>query len=301
MLNIVKKIIAVLGILLPGVAAGICFKLFCTPLKRAKVHKRESALFDTASIDALDFRGNRINIQRFGKSERIVLLIHGWESRGSRFFAIIEQLLHAGYSAVTFDMPGHGSSAGKTTTILECDEICRQLQGQFGEFEAVIAHSFGVPCAFYTLKNGLSAKRLVAIAGLADFSYLVDEFSRILELKPGMHRRLRVKVERLFSTKEDIWNEFSAWANPERLTIPILVVHDEQDAVVPISQACKIKEAYPDQVVLVETSGLGHRNILFHNQVVNEVTTFIARGSNQSHPEIGERDESSATALHATT
>ncbi|MEU3456159.1 alpha/beta fold hydrolase [Micromonospora sp. NPDC006766] len=108
-----------------------------------------------------------------------------------------------GFSPVTFDAPGHGDSGGTSMTILEYEEVIRHLQGRYGRFEAVIAHSFGVPCALHDLRNGIGAGRLVAVSGVAEFGFLVDEFSRQLGLsgrvqqegaagtRPPDHRRAR--------------------------------------------------------------------------------------------------------------
>ncbi|MBC7976874.1 MAG: alpha/beta fold hydrolase, partial [Myxococcales bacterium] len=41
-----------------------------------------------------------------------VLLVHGWEGRGSQLGAFVEPLVRAGLSVVAFDAPGHGDSPG---------------------------------------------------------------------------------------------------------------------------------------------------------------------------------------------
>src|ERR1043166_8169499 len=42
-----------------------------------------------------------------------VLLVHGWEGRGSQLGAFVEPLVAAGLSVVAFDAPGHGDSPGR--------------------------------------------------------------------------------------------------------------------------------------------------------------------------------------------
>jgi hypothetical protein len=44
-----------------------------------------------------------------------ILLVHGWESRGTQLFGLIEGLVAKGYSVVAIDMPGHGHSKGDTS------------------------------------------------------------------------------------------------------------------------------------------------------------------------------------------
>src|SRR5690554_5663341 len=166
----VKTTIALLSVVAPKSAISLTFKLFCEPAGRAALRSTEKAMFDSADKSHIDYQGEKICIYSWGDLKRPVLLIHGWESRGSRYAAISKQLMELGYSPVTFDMPGHGDSGGKKTTILECNEICGLLQQRFGEFEAVIAHSFGVACTFYAVKNTLRPQKIIAIGGMHDFS-----------------------------------------------------------------------------------------------------------------------------------
>lgn len=274
-LKIVKMVIAFFSFFAPPVAVAIVFKLFCNPASRASVRVREQAVFDKAQKSTISVAGKTVCVYDWGDKVQPVLLIHGWESRGSRFSSIIERLISLGYSPVTFDMPGHGDSGGKNTTILECNEICTELQKRYGNFDVVIAHSFGVPCAFYALKNTLKTNKIVTIGGLAEFSYLVEEFARILNLTEKVKAGLKNKVEDLFYPLKGIWEDFSVTSKSELVTQPILIIHDKEDELVRVDQAQKILSKFSKQANYHETSGFGHKRILHQQTVVQRIEEFI--------------------------
>lgn len=271
----VKTSIALLSAVAPTSAVAVTFKLFCTPAGRASVRVAEKPMFDSAEKSHIDFRGEKVCVYSWGDLKRPVLLIHGWESRGSRWAAVAKQLIAQGYSPVTFDMPGHGDSGGKQTTILQCNEICARLQQRYGEFEVIIAHSFGVPCAFYAVKNTLKPQKIVAIGGLHDFDYLIEEFSRTLALKPKIANGLRSRVEQMFHPVDAIWDTFSVGHNKELVQQPMLVIHDTDDDIVSFEQAQKIVDSYRGQADFHSTSGYGHKRILHQNDVIHRIAEFM--------------------------
>ncbi|MBC3843185.1 alpha/beta hydrolase [Streptacidiphilus sp. 4-A2] len=82
------------------------FSLFRNPMGHSKLRPSERPFMEQAQVKALDLNGKTVLSYRWGSGERPVLLVHGWESRGSRFSAFAAELLERGYSPVTFDAPG---------------------------------------------------------------------------------------------------------------------------------------------------------------------------------------------------
>ncbi|HEX5596897.1 MAG TPA: alpha/beta hydrolase [Micromonosporaceae bacterium] len=256
----VGRTLNAISLLAPGLAGTLTFSLFQRPAARRRVRETERDTHARARVEAVRVAGKRVATYRWGDGARPVLLVHGWQSRASRYFALVNELLARGFSPIGFDAPAHGDSDGTTTTILEFHEVIRQLQERYGRFEAIVAHSFGVPCAFHALRSGIEADSLVAISGVCEFSFLHTEFCRRLGLRNAISNDLRMRVEELLQASgTDIWRKFSASYEPHRLTMPLLVIHDEDDPVVPVTQARLIIEAYPRRSRLVTTAGLGHR------------------------------------------
>lgn len=76
------------------------------------------------------------------------------------------------------------------------------MGAQYGRFEAVVAHSFGVLASFVALREGerVQTRRLVTISGIAELDYLIDRFCALLRLRPRLNRELRARVERATCT-----------------------------------------------------------------------------------------------------
>jgi pimeloyl-ACP methyl ester carboxylesterase len=208
----------------------------------------------------------------WGDGSRPVLLVHGWRSRASRYAGFVERLLALGYSPVSYDAPGHGDSPGPIGSILDHQRIIRGLEERHGPFEGVIAHSLGVPFALYAVREGVGARRLVMISGVAEFGYLADVFCAELGLGPRINKALRRSIERgYFDGDEQIWTRFSvATGNAD-----LLVIHNDEDEVVDPGQARVMLRAYGPRAHFLPTTGLGHRRILSDPAVITEAVAFL--------------------------
>ena len=270
-----KRLLRILGALAPGLATKLAFRLFCYPAGRSRMRLIERAMMARAATETLTIRGLQVRVYRWGNGARPVLMVHGWESRGARFVRLAEKLLADGYSPVTFDSPGHGASQGDRTTILDYLAICQALHERYGAFEAVVAHSFGVLCAFYAIKRTVRTRCVIALSGVSDFRYLVDEFSRRLDLLPPVKDQLCRSIEQLFAPLDDIWNSFSVTCNTQGLAQRILVIHDSQDELVSVEQARKTADHFGVRAQLEITDGLGHSGLLRDPAVLDRIRVFI--------------------------
>ncbi|MEU1328544.1 alpha/beta hydrolase [Streptomyces sp. NPDC005865] len=262
----------------PALAGRMAFALFRNPVRRGKVLPAERAVHERATTEELTVNGKRVRVYRWGTGERPVLLVHGWQSRASRYAAFVPYLEALGLTPVSFDAPGHGSSGGRATTILEYREIIGRLQRTYGAFHSVVAHSLGATGALLALRGEVKTGRLVTVAAVKDFGHFPDEFARILGLGEGLREDLRDRIEhRLFAEVTAPWEEFDATCRPEEIDVPMLIIHDTDDDMVPVAQARALKAAHGDRAELVVTSGLGHRKILAEPAIVDTALEFIAR------------------------
>ncbi|MFJ7957435.1 alpha/beta fold hydrolase [Streptomyces sp. NPDC096319] len=266
--------------LAPGTAGHWAFRLFVRPLGRAKARPAEAALLAAARTGTLHVHGKDVVTYAWGDGRRPVLLVHGWSSRASRLGAFAEELLARGYSPVAFDCPGHGDSPGRATNIVEYREIIRRLHARHGDFEAVVAHSFGVLASLFALRDGVRTARFVGIGGVGSFAMLTEGFRAGLGLDDRVVRAMRGHVERrLVPGEPGVWDRFGADHAPEELGAPVLLFHDEDDDMVPPAHARFLARAHGDRARLVVTRGLGHRRILTDPGVVAEAVAFVTAGS----------------------
>ncbi|MER5307381.1 alpha/beta hydrolase [Streptomyces sp. NPDC002773] len=269
----------------PGPAGRWAFHLFVRPLGRARVRPEEQPLLASARTGHLQVRGKDVVTYAWGDGRRPVLVVHGWSSRASRLTALIEALLACGYSPVAFDAPGHGDSSGRASNIVEYRETIRELHARHGDFEAVVAHSFGVLAALFALRDGVRTARFVGLGGVGSFDLLLAGFRAGLGLDERVVRCMRDHVERRIAPGEPgIWDRFGADRDPGELGAPVLLFHDEGDDMVPLAQARLLARAHGDRARLVVTRGLGHRRILTDPAVVAEAVEFLTAPADEPSP-----------------
>ena len=270
MLTTIRAGLKVAASISPRLAGRLAFELWRRPMMRGKVREAEREVHDAAKVEVVDGVATYV----WGDGARPVLLVHGWRSRASRFSAYVERLLELGYSPVSYDAPAHGDSGGGriASTILDHQRIIQSLAAKHGTFEGVIAHSLGVPFALYAVREGVAAKRLVTVSGVADFGYLTDAFCDELGLGPATNQALRRAIERhYFNGAADIWTRFSVRpGDPE-----LLVIHNDEDEVVDPGQAERLLAQYGPKARFRQTTGLGHRRIMIDPDIVTEAVAFL--------------------------
>ncbi|ONK16013.1 alpha/beta hydrolase [Streptomyces sp. MP131-18] len=265
------------GRVAPRLAGRWALGLFAHPVTRVAVRPAEEPVMRRARRGELTVNGKTAVIHRWGDGERPVLLMHGWLSRASRWSPMIEALADRGYSPVAFDAPGHGEAGGRGTTILEYRELTRRLHAEHGRFAAVIGHSVGGLSAFHALRGESLADRLVTIGAPAEFGFLVDSFCAGSGLGPWALPQLRRGIEeRMFPGERELWARFSATHHPAGLRMPLLIVHDEADDMVPVEQCRRLVAAYGEQADVMLTRGLGHRRVIADPAVIEAVLDFAA-------------------------
>ena len=81
----------------------------------------------------------------------------------------------------------------------------------------------------------------------------------------------------MLGPRRESWGSLVAELAPSASTPPLLVVHDENDEAVDVGQGRQIAAAHPGKTELLVTSGLGHNRILADPQVIERISSFVAR------------------------
>jgi pimeloyl-ACP methyl ester carboxylesterase len=247
-------------------------KLFTTPIKH-KIPKRELEM-DRKSIQKLisiPAINKEVVVYEYGKSEKKILLVHGWSGRGTQLFKIADELLNNGYSTISFDAPAHGKSPGKTTIMVDFIATILEIEKQFGPFEVAIGHSLGGMSVLNAIKQGLSVQHAVVIGSGDIVEDIIDDFIAKLQLKASVSKHLRMHFEKKYREK---MNDYSAFLAAKETSIPVLVIHDNDDPEVPVKAGKHIYEHLKNGKLLL-TDGLGHRKILGNPKVMERIIQFI--------------------------
>ena len=247
-------------------------KLFTTPIKH-RIPKRELEMDRKSTQKSIKILtiNKEVVLYQYGKSEKKILLVHGWSGRGTQLFKIADELLKTGYSTVSFDAPAHGKSPGKTSIMIDFIATILEIDEKFGPFEAAIGHSLGGMSVLNAIKKGLKVNHAVVIGSGDIIEDIMDDFVAKLELKPSISTRMRLYFEKKY--KGDM-NIYSAYLAAKETTIPVLVIHDNNDPEVPVTAAIHIHK-YLKNGELLLTDGLGHRKILGNPKVIEKIVQFI--------------------------
>ncbi|MCU1440528.1 MAG: hypothetical protein JWP85_1525 [Rhodoglobus sp.] len=271
-----QRTMGAIGTIAPPLASGIGYRMFGYLGNPAVVSERDRAVHEAANTGVLELGGERVVTYSWGTGPRVILLVHGWRSRASRFGALIRSLERADRTIVSFDAPGNGDSTGGRVTVLDYAEAIRRLEARYGPFEAIIGHSFGVLAAFLAVREGVRASRIVAVSGMYNADQLVDGFSATVGLPPRTRTSLKRRIARgFFPQVADPWRRFVSELQPTDTHIPVLIIHDEDDTVVDSRQAELIADAHTGEVTTVLTRGLGHSRILGDAAVLRRISTFL--------------------------
>lgn len=256
----------------PRLAAKFAMKLFTSPV-RFKLPKREEEMDIKSRQEEIDIPalGKKINIYHYGEADKKVLLVHGWSGRGTQLHSIADKLLKNGYSTISFDAPGHGKSPGKNSDMTEFVASILELEKHFGPFEHAIGHSLGAMSVLNAIKRGLKVNKAVVIGSGDVIKDIMDDFTA----KLGMNIATGKLMIRLFEKKfGETINTYSAYIAAIDVANPVLVIHDKDDADVPVGAAHHIAEHLANAEVMI-TEGLGHRKILGDTKVIKKIIQFL--------------------------
>lgn len=224
-------------------------------------------------------------VQRWGQGP-LVILVHGWNGRGTQLGAFVDPLVAAGFQVVAFDAPGHGGSAGSTSSMVAFadafDAVVDATKPFFQPLAAVVAHSMGGAAVTYALSRAVdrgvrgpeplpSSPRLVFIAPPTDVRDFISTVSGELGLSSRTRAALETALERRVGKKIE---DLHAVRLAKAMTLPLLVVHDEQDRAVPLERGEQLAEAWPG-ASLKKTRGLGHNRILRDPAIIQSVVDYV--------------------------
>ena len=204
-----------------------------------------------------------------------VLLVHGWEGRGSQLHALVGPLVAAGLSVVTFDAPAHGDSPGSRLYLTDHADAVADVAAAVGPLHAIVAHSFG--CAAVTLayaRSGLDVPRNIMIAP----NVLIDDAIARFAQTVGLDDADRSLLEASVVAHSGV--QLSALALPRLVggrTADVLGIHDREDREVAFTHGERLAETWPGARLLA-TEGLGHRRILRDPAVLRDVVRAAREG-----------------------
>jgi pimeloyl-ACP methyl ester carboxylesterase len=272
-LRLQLKIVAAVA---PNLAFRQAWRLFCTP-RRLPTKPWEAPALATARRRTVPYETAPVAVYEWGPAAApAVVLVHGWEHRASFWRAWVQPLVAAGYRVVALDGPGHGASGGQQITLTDFAGAVQAVVNTVGEVRAIVAHSFGAASVAglpVRLPAGAPLPRLALLSAPVGPREVAERFADFLQLSPQFVVRFAEYVQQATGRSAD---SFAAAAAGTSLGAErVLVVHDEDDEVVPCAEGRQIAAAWPGAVLHV-TQGLGHNRLLREPSLVQSVVKFIS-------------------------
>lgn len=286
-----------LGNLAPGLAADIALRIFCTPALSQWRHPEQRRLASRARHYLRAAARQRIptpvgeivtyRLDPQATSRGTVLLVHGWTSEASFMTALAEPIRRAGFTALLVDLPAHGLSQGRTTTLMDCAKALVALGRALGPFDGIVSHSFGGMTALVAMEGAPpmpgtlgGVKGLVLIASPNKLSDITREFAAHWQLDKSALRAFERRLARIGHRPVSSFTVARLLVACGR---PALLIHAHDDADVPYSASREIA-AHCHFAELQPYVGLGHRNVLFASQVARRITAYLRDVATEPRP-----------------
>lgn len=272
-------------IFLPAIAGKWVVKLFFSPRKFNRPRWEENFL-KNAQRKKIQFKSNfklgdhedYFIRYEWGSDDRpAVLLVHGWEGRGSQMGSFVKPLLKAGYRVIAFDAIAHGDSPGKQTNMPEFAQIIRDIERDVGGFHAIIGHSLGGTAGGFAMAGEVRSGKLITLCSPTTIEFIYNAFAQQINASPKTMAKLKQFLENFTGkrSKDYSFTNFAVYINTSGL-----IIHDKQDKEVPYNQAMALHNNWKDSQ-LVLTERLGHRRILRDEEIINKIINFVKFPQNE--------------------
>ena len=273
--NLVRLAMKTIDRVSPALAGRLTYAMISSP-PRYQPKPSELVLRANAHKWKIPFQDGWLQCYRWGKGP-LCLFVHCWGGRGTQAEDMIRQLTQNGMSVVSFDHPAHGLSSGKTAEMVRMAAAVTAVVNNIGPVHTLIGHSLGVAASAIAMRNSaLDVGRLVSISSLTHCIWFTEVVAEFLGISVKTVARARRIVDDSYAQPVG-WEDLSVVNMMARLSLPILLIHDYDDAEIPFEHGVKISRALPKAQFLA-TTGQGHRRILKAPAVLDLVTQFASEG-----------------------
>jgi len=269
-------LIAILGIYYNAIsyiskryAANKAILLFSKPRKGKIIGEQEDFL-GTAFQEELKYKNHSFMTYRWLGKRETVLLVHGWESNSARWKNLILDLKRKGFNVVALDAPAHGYSGGKLFNVILYSEFINVVSKHFKP-QIVIGHSVGGMATVFSQNKypSTTIQKLILIGAPSEFTGVLKRYTDMMGYNQRIVTRINATVVEQFGAEPAV---FSTAKFLEKITSKGLIIHDEDDEIIPYNDALQLKNSFKDST-LVTTKGLGHS--LNNETVASYIYDFI--------------------------
>jgi pimeloyl-ACP methyl ester carboxylesterase len=255
------------------------FKLFSKP-RKGRLTSTNKAFLNSAIWETVEFQNFKIQTYRWvaddsGFSTKngpfsTILLAHGWESNSARWKPILAKLLKQGHTVVALDAPAHGATSGKLFIPIEYAACINKVIAHF-QPSILVGHSVGGYASAYCMAHFTppSVKKLILMATPSNMTQIFDAFLDFLKLSDKTRQAFYDYIKTEYGKPAEA---FALEHFADKIKAQGLIIHDENDEIIPHKDAFTIEKAWKTAKVNI-TQGQGHR--LRHEKIYKMILDFV--------------------------
>ena len=274
-----QRFFAVAGNIAPRSMVNILVKLLFTPRRRSIKPTQAECLAKAEKFHLVvkEFwkpEGKvRLSCYRWGKSDKKILLVHGWEATSMDFFKMIPVLVDNGYEVIAFDGPAHGNSQGERTHLVDFKEVTLQVIEQIGVPYAIIGHSLGgAAVVFMLMEHDVHIEKLVAIAIPTVSKRFFEMAFEYMKVPVKMQVAFFDQMDKQFGERLEKYNMIER-KDPIKAD-KILLVYDELDKIMNVKDTLDFLARHPE-VKHLNVKKAGHYSIIRNKEVIEAIRGFL--------------------------
>lgn len=243
--------------------------LFTKP-RAGRINEEQSDFLYTAYQEELKYENYRIMTYRWLGTKQTILLTHGWESNSARWKKLVVTLKKKGHNVIALDAPAHGKSGGNAFDAMLYAEFINVVANRFSP-DIIIGHSVGgMASAFFQHKYQFTKlKKIVLLGAPSEFKDVMKRYTDMLGYNHRIVSQLQHSIIERFGSPADT---FSTARFLETIESEGLIIHDQDDRIIPYNDALLIKNSFKNSQ-LITTKGLGHS--LNDASVAEHIYAFI--------------------------
>ena len=260
------------AVIAPGWAANFAFNLLCK-VRRAGISEKGKAFFEKATQHTLLLEKNTAVLHKWGSGPKNILFLHGWESNSQRWLPYYNMLEKEKYTIYALDAPGHGMSGGDKLNVEVFRQAIEAALARIGPIDTIIGHSLSNTAVgyCYIMNPNVDVKKFIVMGAASGMDAVFTYFKEILGLSRRSVANLSKKVNAIFKIPHQ---EVKLMSFLNKVTQPVLVIHDKNDAVTPFKPIENVLKKHP-KINTYITCGLKHD--LKAEEVYAKVIAFIDR------------------------
>ncbi len=275
----------------PRLAGAMAEQLFRHPPRVRDVTPAQAALIDAARPDFERAARERVRYRRgayavayrfeaLGPRRGVAAVVHGWTSRALYMATIARRLQEAGFDVVAVDLPAHGAASGLLTDARACAEAFRAVARAVGPLDFIVGHSFGGAVIALGLDHPDAAPlvaraRIALLASPTAFSHVTGAVAEVLQLSPAAKAAFERRACARLGLSMD---EAAAPRFYAAIGRPLLAIHCRDDAEIAFSETERWA-LIPELASVAAVSGVGHRDILHAEPVLERLLAFATDGA----------------------